>query len=247
MRRHQAVVILTVAVAVAGAACSAAGENTAASNREATEADILRLDSLWEAAEASKDTAALSALLADDFVIRISGFVQKKAEYLALVANDSTRYIRRRSTGGYAIVHGPTAVSGGLFTESSLNGADTLTFAARWTATWVRSADGKWRTLATLEVPVPLRKALPLAPGDSARLVGAYDFPDGTATIAVHDGRLVMQFPGRPDLYLVNQGGGVFAIEGIETTELRFPMTESPASGITIDMNGTVVKVKRKR
>jgi len=245
MRRYRARALLSLAVAVA--ACSAAGENTTASISEATGADILRLDSLWEAVEASRDTAAQSALMADKFVIRFSGFVQQKAEYLAQVANDSTRYIRRGSTGGYAIVHGPTAVSGGLYAASSLNGADTLTFAARWTTTWVRSADGKWRALATLEVPVPARKALPLAPGDSARLVGAYDFPEGAVTIAVQDGRLVMRFPGRPDMHLANQGGGVFVIEEVESTELHFPTTESPVSGLTIESAGTVIPIKRKR
>ena len=87
MRRHHAVVALTLAGAVA--ACSAAGENTTASISEATEADILRLDSLWEAAEASHDTTALSALMADKFVVRFSGFVQQKAEYLAQVSAET--------------------------------------------------------------------------------------------------------------------------------------------------------------
>ena len=245
MARSHPVAFLALAVAVA--ACSAAGEGNASSTPEATEADILRLDSLYEAAEASKDTAALSALLADDFVLRVSGFVSKKPEYLALVANDSTRYVRRANTAGYAIVHGPTAVSGGLFLESSLAGADTLSMALRWMATWVRAADGKWRMLAELWVPVPPRKALPLAPGDSARVVGTYDLPDGPVTIAVRDGRLVMQPPAGPGVHLLNQGAGVFAVEEVETSELRFPVTESPASGFTLDMSGAVVKATRRR
>lgn len=117
--------------------------------------DLREVDSQWNRLRLASNTAALGALLDDDFVLTHSdGRVQHKADYLA--------DLDRRTRVNHAIDnhdvevrrHGDTAVVTGRTVQNGIGEQGPFQGIFRFTRVWVLH-DGRWRLLASHSSRLP--------------------------------------------------------------------------------------------
>ncbi len=114
--------------------------SVAAQDKKAVEAELIKLDKAWTAAELKGDKRAAAALVADDFVGTTQrGQIQNKAEYLASVTANSDMV----KADDYKItIHGNTAI---MTHRSTVEGVRNIQF--RSTHVWMKRG-GKWLIIA---------------------------------------------------------------------------------------------------
>ena len=141
--------------AIAAAIALAAVPAGAAAKPNALPDDLARALAAYNDATIHKDTAALSALVADDYVLVNSDTsVQDKKSYLADFA------VPGFTLDPYVIeqpiykVHGNSALTGGLFKLRWTQDGRHQTRRLRIAHFWVKS-DGKWRIAYTQLTRVP--------------------------------------------------------------------------------------------
>jgi ketosteroid isomerase-like protein len=117
-------------------------------NRDA-ESKLVAMENAWNAAQRDRDTAALDALVADNFVnTDYDGSFQNKAQFLSDVKDPSVKITSAVNDKVHVFMYGNTAVVVGEYaTKGSLKGKP-FEHKGRFTDTWVQIG-GKWQCVAS--------------------------------------------------------------------------------------------------
>jgi len=145
--RSMLVVLILVAATGAGVRVYA---------QDAITKELLRLEDAWGKAEAAKDGDTVGRLLTEDFVFTMpDGTMPGKAKYIELINTSQTEYISAGDTDRKVRVYGSAAVVTGLWTETVKTERGNTTSRYRWTAVWIKQADGRWLCVAAQTVLLP--------------------------------------------------------------------------------------------
>jgi ketosteroid isomerase-like protein len=124
------------------------------SNIDPVERAITGLEYKW--AEAQRDAKAdvVAAMLAESFVnTDADGQVYGKAQLLSNLKGG--RWEQNGISGVKVAVYGDAAVATGAWAGKGVDGDGTrIDRSERWTDTWVKTGDGKWRCVASQQTTV---------------------------------------------------------------------------------------------
>lgn len=149
MRRFLAagvMVLMSVAVGMAEQAGAKPGSPVAKA--------LIDLEQQWVTASKASNGDALAALLSDDFVALDSdGSMHNKAAVVA--RTKKAKWATNEIADLKVMLHGDSAIVTGSWTGKGTDGnGKTVNATERWTDTWVKMADGKWRCVASASAPL---------------------------------------------------------------------------------------------
>ncbi|CAN5637483.1 hypothetical protein BH20VER1_BH20VER1_02890 [soil metagenome] len=124
-------------------------------SRGSIETTVRELENRWLAAIKAKDTAAVQALLADNYIgVSATGRVVTKAALLADMKRDKNSYDTAVNSGLTVRVHGDTAVVVGTTRQAGKDAAgQAFNYTYRWTDTWALCG-GTWQCVASQSIQV---------------------------------------------------------------------------------------------
>jgi ketosteroid isomerase-like protein len=129
------------------AALALSGPPTPLAAQDTVAKEMIRLENAWAAAEMKNDTAAVGALLAQDFIeTSPDGALLTKAQVIQGV---TTTKSLSEVLGDYQVqVYGAAAVVHGVSTSTIKTAGGTEQHRYRFTDTWVKQTDGRWLCVA---------------------------------------------------------------------------------------------------
>lgn len=111
--------------------------------------EIDQLEEAWRSAVVNADTAALGALLSDDFIaISANGMLETKEEVLAKLSGWRTHHTSLELSDRKVRFYGVTAVVTSLAQVTGANSQGETTGSYRYTRVYVRNAQGKWKIVS---------------------------------------------------------------------------------------------------
>lgn len=118
-------------------------------------AKILALENKWNTAYQQRDVAAMSSILADDFIITVEdGNTYSKSGYIAHAGDTRTKVEVSKLLDMKVRLHGNTAVVTGQYHEVGTEKGKSYEYHDRLTDTWM-FLDGRWQVIAShYSVPV---------------------------------------------------------------------------------------------
>jgi ketosteroid isomerase-like protein len=118
-------------------------------------AKILALENKWNLAYKQRDVAAMSSILADDFIITVEdGNTYSKSGYIAHAGDNRTKVEVSELLDMKVRLHGNTAVVTGQYHEVGTEKGKSYEYHDRLTDTWMY-IDGRWQVVAShYSVPV---------------------------------------------------------------------------------------------
>lgn len=118
-------------------------------------AKILALENKWNLAYKQRDVAAMSSILADDFIITVEdGNTYSKSGYIAHAGDSRTKVEVSELLDMKVRLHGNTAIVTGQYHEVGTEKGKTYEYHDRLTDTWM-FLDGRWQVIAShYSVPV---------------------------------------------------------------------------------------------
>jgi ketosteroid isomerase-like protein len=118
-------------------------------------AKILALENKWNLAYKQRDVAAMSSILADDFIITVEdGNTYSKSGYIAHAGDSRTKVEVSELLDMKVRLHGNTAIVTGQYHEVGTEKGKTYEYHDRLTDTWM-FLDGRWQVVAShYSVPV---------------------------------------------------------------------------------------------
>jgi uncharacterized protein (TIGR02246 family) len=125
---------------------------------DATEKAIAALEHQWLVSQQSNNPDLVAPLLADKLVSTGSdGKVSTKAQLLADAK--ATHYTNAEYENVQVTVFGDAAIATGTFISKGTDAkGKPIDAHERWTDTWVKMPDGKWRCVATHESPITTKR-----------------------------------------------------------------------------------------
>jgi ketosteroid isomerase-like protein len=144
-----ATTVVTVLLAVLFAASPATAQGSDAA------AKILALENKWNIAYQQRDVAAMSSILADDFIITVEdGNTYSKSGYIAHAGDTRTKVEVSELLDMKVRLHGNTAIVTGQYHEVGTEKGKRYEYHDRLTDTWM-FLDGRWQVIAShYSVPV---------------------------------------------------------------------------------------------
>jgi ketosteroid isomerase-like protein len=144
-----AALVLTILLAAPFAAPLAPAQGSDAT------AKILALENKWNLAYQQRDVAAMSSILADDFIITVEdGNTYSKSGYIAHAGDTRTKVEVSELLDMKVRLHGNTAIVTGQYHEVGTEKAKRYEYHDRLTDTWM-FLDGRWQVIAShYSVPV---------------------------------------------------------------------------------------------
>jgi ketosteroid isomerase-like protein len=144
-----AAMVLTIFLAVAFAAPAASTQGADAA------AKILALENKWNLSYQQRDVAAMSSILADDFIITVEdGNTYSKSGYIAHAGDTRTKVEVSELLDMKVRLHGNTAIVTGQYHEVGTEKGKRYEYHDRLTDTWM-FLDGRWQVVAShYSVPV---------------------------------------------------------------------------------------------
>jgi ketosteroid isomerase-like protein len=144
-----AAMVLTIFLAVAFAAPAASTQGADAA------AKILALENKWNLSYQQRDVAAMSSILADDFIITVEdGNTYSKSGYIAHAGDTRTKVEVSELLDMKVRLHGNTAIVTGQYHEAGTEKGKRYEYHDRLTDTWM-FLDGRWQVIAShYSVPV---------------------------------------------------------------------------------------------
>ena len=144
-----ATIVLTILLAVAFASPAAMAQGSDAA------AKILALENRWSVAYQQRDVAAMSSMLADDFIITVEdGNTYSKSGYIAHAGDTRTKVEVSELLDMKVRLHGNTAVVTGQYHEVGTEKGKPYEYHDRLTDTWM-FLDGRWQVIAShYSVPI---------------------------------------------------------------------------------------------
>jgi ketosteroid isomerase-like protein len=144
-----AAMVLSILLAVAFGASAATAQGSDAA------AKILALENKWSIAYQQRDVAAMSSLLADDFIITVEdGNTYSKSGYIAHPGDTRTKVEVSELLDMKVRLHGNTAVVTGQYHEVGTEKGKRYEYHDRLTDTWML-IDGRWQVIAShYSVPI---------------------------------------------------------------------------------------------
>ena len=119
-------------------------------------AKILALENKWNLAYKQRDVAAMSSLLADDFIITVEdGNTYSKSGYIAHAGDSRTQVEVSELLDMKVRMHGNTAIVTGQYHEVGTEKGKSYEYHDRLTDTWML-LDGRWQVVAS-HYSVPLK------------------------------------------------------------------------------------------
>jgi ketosteroid isomerase-like protein len=138
-------IFLSIALLLFGAAPAAAQQNNASEEG----GHILALESAWNHALESKDTKALSMLLANTLLsVDIDGSIQSKSEFLASIKAPDYQPSQAVTEQSTVQVYGDSAVVVGVFRVKGTEKGKPYVHRERFVDTWIK-LNGTWQCVAT--------------------------------------------------------------------------------------------------
>jgi ketosteroid isomerase-like protein len=138
-----ATMVLTILLAAPFAAASATAQGSDAA------AKILALENKWNVVYQQRDVAAMSSLLADDFIIIVEdGNTYSKSGYIAHAGDTRTKVETSELLDMKVRLHGNTAVVTGQYHEVGTEKGKRYEYHDRLTDTWM-FIDGRWQVIAS--------------------------------------------------------------------------------------------------
>jgi ketosteroid isomerase-like protein len=118
-------------------------------------AKILALENKWNLAYKERDVAAMTSLLADDFIITVEdGNTYSKSGYIAHAGDTRTKVEVSELLDMKVRLHGNTAIVTGQYHEVGTEKGKRYEYHDRLTDTWM-FLDGRWQVIAShYSVPV---------------------------------------------------------------------------------------------
>lgn len=118
-------------------------------------AKILALENKWNLAYQKRDVAAMSSILADDFIITVEdGNTYSKSGYIAHAGDTRTKVEVSELLDMKVRLHGNTAIVTGQYHEVGTEKGKRYEYHDRLTDTWM-FLDGRWQVIAShYSVPV---------------------------------------------------------------------------------------------
>ena len=118
-------------------------------------AKILALENKWNLAYKQRDVAAMTSLLADDFIITVEdGNTYSKTGYIAHAGDSRTKVEVSELLDMKVRMHGNTAIVTGQYHEVGTDKGKGYEYHDRLTDTWM-FLDGRWQVVAShYSVPV---------------------------------------------------------------------------------------------
>jgi ketosteroid isomerase-like protein len=118
-------------------------------------AKILALENKWNTAYQQRDVAAMSSILADDFIITVEdGNTYSKSGYIAHAGDTRTKVDVSELLDMKVRLHGNTAVVTGQYHEVGTEKGKRYEYHDRLTDTWM-FLDGRWQVIAShYSVPI---------------------------------------------------------------------------------------------
>lgn len=111
--------------------------------------EIDQLEERWRNALLKGDTAAMDALLADDYMaITASGTLQTKDQALANLRNGRTHFTVLDISDRKVRFYGPTALVTSLAVVTGTNAQGNFAGSYRYTRVYVRNLQGEWKIVS---------------------------------------------------------------------------------------------------
>lgn len=133
-----------VFLAVLAVSCSAWAEG-----KGDAEGKLIAMENAWNAAQRDRDTGALDALVAQNFVnTDFDGSFQNKGEFLAAVKDPSFKITSASNEDVHVFMYGSTAIVVGAYTTKGVSKGKSFEHKGRFTDTWVQ-VGGKWQCVAS--------------------------------------------------------------------------------------------------
>lgn len=111
--------------------------------------EIDQLEATWRNAILSGNTAAMDALLADDYMaITSSGTLQSKEQALANLRSGRVHFTRLDITERKVRFYGTTALVNSIAEVKGTNADGDISGSYRYTRVYVRDAKGKWKIVS---------------------------------------------------------------------------------------------------
>ena len=116
-------------------------------------AKITALEKSWCDAYRQRDVAAMSSMLAEDFIsIGTDGKLTTKSDLMAHLKPG--HWERNEISDVKVIVHDNVAVATGLWSGKGQMGDRRIDLTERWTDTWIRTSAGQWQCLASQQTEI---------------------------------------------------------------------------------------------
>jgi ketosteroid isomerase-like protein len=116
----------------------------------ATLTDIVALEQTWLKSQQTNDSTVLAPLLADTIADTSTEGKLMSGKDAAIADAKSVHWSKAEYTEMQVNVYGDTAIATGIFTGTGKDTAGKpVDVHERFTDTWVRMSDGKWRCVAT--------------------------------------------------------------------------------------------------
>ena len=118
--------------------------------RNEAEGKLIAMENAWNAAQRDRDTGALDAMVADNFVnTDYDGSFQNKAAFLASAKDQSVTITSAVNNDVHVFMYGDNVaiVVGGYTTKGSIKGK-SFEHKGRFTDTWYKTG-AKWRCVAS--------------------------------------------------------------------------------------------------
>jgi ketosteroid isomerase-like protein len=144
-----AALVLTIVLVVLFAASPATAQGSDAA------AKILALENKWNTSYQQRDVAAMSSILADEFIITVEdGNTYSKSGYIAHAGDTRTKVEVSELLDMKVRLHGNTAIVTGQYHEVGTEKGKRYEYHDRLTDTWM-FLDGRWQVIAShYSVPV---------------------------------------------------------------------------------------------
>jgi uncharacterized protein (TIGR02246 family) len=115
---------------------------------------ITHLEQAWADAQKAGDAATVAPLLADNFInTDVDGVRSGKSELLSSLKGG--KWEQNEISDVKVSVYGDTAIATGAWAGKGVDGDGTkVDRRERWTDTWVKMKDGKWRCVASQQTAV---------------------------------------------------------------------------------------------
>jgi uncharacterized protein (TIGR02246 family) len=132
---------------LASVAVGSAGWVQAQQADDATAKAIVALENQWLQSQKTNNPELVAPLLADKFVTTgLDGKVRDKNQMLA--AEKQRKYTSAEYQDVHVTVFGDTAIATGAYNGKGTDAGKPFDEHGRWTDTWVKMPDGKWRCVA---------------------------------------------------------------------------------------------------
>jgi len=119
------------------------------SQRHESRHEIDQLEESWREAELKSNTAAMDALLADDYMaVTSSGTLQTKDQALSNIRSGVTHFNTLALSERKVRFYGTTAVVNSIAQVDGVTSEGAISGSYRYTRVYVRDARGKWKIVS---------------------------------------------------------------------------------------------------